>query len=116
MTPTDRKELKEAIKEAIEQHSGNVNSIFKIIDVKLDSIKSETSKTNGRVTQLEHEVSTLKNAELSHLVKCPNTEKIINLEKMEVGRKAVSSFTWKQVTLGGVIAGLILTLAQLLIK
>jgi threonine aldolase len=131
MTEQDRKVFKEMLKDAIENHSENVaerlKGEFRAIEIKMDSnkaetnlkldaIKAETSKTNGKVAEHEKLIRELLNSDSKHLAKCPNTEKIITLEKMEIGRKAISSFTWKQVTLGGIIAGLIISLLQILIK
>jgi hypothetical protein len=122
MTDSDEKKVRQMIADITGQHHAELKGLLNVMSanlVRIEEIGSRTEKhaerTNGRVTKLEEQVSELKNAEITHVLKCPNikdikviNEKVVNLEKMEVSRKAVSTFTWKQIGAIGIIAGTVL--------
>jgi len=120
MNQKDRAEIRNMLIDAMRTHSENVELILKgkfdVIEIKLDNIEKQTTKTNGRVSANEIEIQKLKETNIGHVLNCPNTQKIIHIEQMEAGRKAVSSFSWKQIGLIGVVAGLILSLLTLILK
>jgi hypothetical protein len=116
MTLQDEQKTRQLISDVIGKPLAEIIGELKLQSQVIKTIDENTTKTNGKVAEHEKIIRNLLDLENGHFVKCPNTDKIITLEKMEVGRKAISSFTWKQVTLGGVIAGLIISLAQLLMK
>lgn len=120
MNQKDRAEISKMLVDAMKAHSENVGLILKgsleVIEVKLDAIKSDTAKTNGKVAEHEKEIQKLKEINIGHVMNCPNTAKLTKLEQMEISRKAVSSFTWRQIGAIGVIAGLILSLLTFLLK
>lgn len=131
MNQKDRAEIKNMLIDAMKTHSENTALVlkshsenvelylkgkFEVIEVKLDNIEKQTTKTNGRVTANETEIQKLKEVNIGHVMNCPNTAKIATLEQMEFGRKAVSSFSWKQIGLIGAIAGLVLSLLTFLLK
>lgn len=120
MNQKDRAEIRNMLIDAMKSHSENVELIIKgkfdVIDFKLDAIKEQTTKTNGRVTANEADIQKLKESNIGHVINCPNTAKITTLEQMEFGRKAVSTFTWKQIGAIGVIAGIIISLLTFLLQ
>lgn len=116
MTDADEKKTRQLIEDVIGKPLAEISGKLNLLSQTIDTIHDNTTKTNGKVAEHEKTIGEIIRDELSHWSRCPNTEKIITLEKMEVGRKAVSVFSWKQVTLGGVVAGLILTLLQLILK
>jgi len=123
MTEQDEKKVRQMIVDVIGKPLEEIIGRLNVLNANVTRIEGNTERTekhaertNGRVTKLEDDVSDLKKVNIAHFVQCPNTEKIINLEKMEVSRKAIAAFSWKQVTFGGILAGLIISIIQLLIK
>jgi len=120
MTDNDREIIEKMLYKAIESHSENVGLLlggkFDVINVKLDAIEKQTTKTNGRVNVIEMDIQGLKDANKVHVVSCPNTAKITTLEQMEFGRKAVKTFAWSQWLVAAVIVGTIISLFDLLFK
>ena len=100
-----------------------LNSMYELFTEKLNTIDGKVSKTNGTV--LKHEERILANEKelSSHVVTCTKgkdidilKEKITNIEKMEVGRNAVSKFTLKQISLLGAIVGIVFTILNFIVK
>lgn len=58
---------------------------FTIVHTKLSSIDEQVKKTNGRVTKLEKDVVNIEKRDLTHILNCPQTQKIndINDQLME---------------------------------
>lgn len=88
MTQDERALMEEKFKGVIAliQANGDVQNIkFEKIFDKLDSIETQTTKTNGRVTKLEDKVFELEKRDLTHINNCPQTVKIekINEELLE---------------------------------
>lgn len=49
---------------------------FTVINTQLTQIKEQTTKTNGRVSELEPKVQELQLREVTHYTECPNVKKI----------------------------------------
>lgn len=62
-----------------------IDAEFTVVNMQLSQIKEQTTKTNGRVSRLEENVTSLEKREIYHYTECPNSEKIesINSELME---------------------------------
>jgi len=116
MTDSDEKKVRQTIIDIIGKPLAEISGQLNVLSETINNIDENTIKTNGKVAEHEKIIGQILRDELSHWNRCPNTDKIITLEKMEVGRKAVSNFSWKQVTFGAVLAGLIISIIQLLIK
>lgn len=78
--------------------------------------ESHAEKTNGRVTKLELAVVDLQKANLVHVVNCPNTEKIKNLESKETERTAVKKFAWSQLVVASTIIGAVIGVLTFVFK
>lgn len=63
------KDEKELIDEKFKGLHTLLNARFENIDDRLDRIETQTTKTNGRVNELEKK-------ELTHIMTCPQTKKI----------------------------------------
>jgi hypothetical protein len=58
----------------------SVNSHFSDVNKTLERIENQTTKTNGRVNELEKKVNDLQIEELTHVLKCPQTDKIVKIQ------------------------------------
>lgn len=67
----DPDELKKILKGAVNETFDNR---LEIINYKLDAIESQTTRTNGRVTDLESKVNELERDGIRRLVTCPQQE------------------------------------------
>jgi len=116
MTREDENKVRQMIVDVIGRPLAEISGQLALLTQTTDVINAKVTVTNGKVAEHEKVIGQMIKDEISHFNKCPNTDKIITLEKMEVGRKAVSNFTWKQVTWIGAVAGTILTLLTILIN
>ena len=79
-----------------------MNAQFQNIHERLDEIKEQTTKTNGRVTQLEKQ-------DLTHVLRCPQTAKIDQINKdLEDYRFIIK---YPKVFIAGLVVVVLLTLA-----
>lgn len=133
MTEKDRQLVETLLEKSIEQQSKLftqefkgmnqiLNSMHELFSEKLYTIDRKVTITNGTVAAQAMQIEKLKEESLKHVSLCPNTakidrqiEKITTLEKMEVGRAAVSKFTWKQLTGIGIIAGVVFGVIKFII-
>lgn len=90
---------------------------------KLNTIDRKVTITNGTVAEQAKRIESLKEENSKHYSGCPNSAdikdlkgKVSNLQMMEVGRDAVSKFTWKQITGMGIIIGIVFTILNFVIK
>lgn len=108
MEEQDRKEMRQIVKDVVALHSGASKGRFELIKTELGFIKTQTTETNGRVLKAEADIRLLEKQNLVHVVSCPNTAKIVDLEKTEFGRKAVLKFGAKAGLIAGAIIGALL--------
>jgi tetrahydromethanopterin S-methyltransferase subunit G len=122
MTDKDREWTEKMLDKAVAQQSELIKLQFVNFWDKLDAIHDEVKKTNGTVREHTKTIQELKEAETKHIVNCPQKkdmndlrDKLTNIEKIEVGREAVSKFSWKQVTGLGIVAGIVFGLFRILL-
>jgi mannose/fructose/N-acetylgalactosamine-specific phosphotransferase system component IIB len=122
MTDKDREWTEKMLDKAVAQQSELIKLQFVNFWDKLDAIHDEVKKTNGTVREHTKTIQELKEAETKHIINCPQKkdmdslkEKLVNIEKIEVGREAVSKFSWKQVTGLGIVAGIVFGLFRILL-
>ena len=114
-----RQMIQDVIGKPLAEISGQLNLLSQTID----TIHDNTTKTNGKVAEHEKVIYELKEATATHTIHCPQkaeiheiNKKVTTLEKMEVGRKAVTTFTGKQVAIGFTIMALIISAINLILK
>lgn len=68
------------LEEKFEGLNKRLDAQFYNVHDTLDAIREQTTKTNGRVTKLEGEMSEVKINEISHVINCPVSPKVETLE------------------------------------
>lgn len=116
MTPQDEVKTRQMIQDVIGKPIAEILGEIKLLSQDIKTIKENSAKH-------EKVIENLNQSENDHVLKCPQTKeileinkKIATMEKLWVAEKAVKSMTWKQAGFGAVIIGLIIALAQLLMK
>ena len=130
MTGKDREIVETLLEKSIGQQSKLFEQEFKglsqmltsmneLFTEKLNTIDKKVSITNGKVAEQEKKINEHEKELGKHYITCPNStdisdlkKQIATLEKMEVGREAVSKFTWKQITGIGIITGIVFTVLK----
>lgn len=107
MNSEDKAELREMLNNIMAVHSEKTTGEFNVIKVELAAIKEQTTKTNGRVNKLEDKIEvkisdkiiaidsrieTLKTNDIEHILHCPHTARIQELENQQLSRKTVRNF------------------------
>lgn len=64
----------------LEEKFNGLDTHFNVINDKLTKIEMQTTKTNGRVTQHDKDLESLKVQEITHIINCPNSPRIKVLE------------------------------------
>jgi hypothetical protein len=100
MTKQDKEEMKEILHDYMAGIIAKNDAKFEIIDMKLDNIVAQTTRTNGRVTKLEEHPQT-----------CAMKDKVRMIEDKLLEQKSVNSWLIKSV---GVSTGIIAILGFIL--
>ena len=114
MTTEERQEVKEMLHDILAGHSAKIESTYSIIDVKLNNIQEQTSKTNGRVTKLEDAVKTLQINDNNHIINCPQAPKLQKLQQDVDSVKNVKNFLIGSVAFIGVVVGIIYSIIKII--
>lgn len=77
---------------------------FKGVNDKLELIHLQTLNTNGRVDEVETRTVLLEKADISHIINCPQAQKVKELEINYVQNKATKGFVYRAI---GILFGLI---------
>lgn len=99
MTTEERDEVKELLHDILSGYYARTESQFNIINLKLENIGKQTTKTNNRTTKNEEDIQTLtdKNRDLIesfkiHSIKCPLTDRLEILEKLNFQKIGIVNF------------------------
>ena len=129
MTPADKAEFSQMISSLLQVHTSETNTklteingkidlrdaqfngALDLIKLKLESIETQTTKTNGRVNKLEDNTY-----DIEHILHCPNVSRIKVIEDTQLTTKSIYKF------IGLLIGGLstltliVLTAIQIFMK
>ena len=108
MTKEERAEMKELFEDLLQITTTKHDEQYKMIDYKLDLIKEQTTKTNGRVLKLE-------NKELVHISLCPLNEKVRTIEDNQLSSKSVQKWVVGSITITSIIVTVIMAIFKLFI-
>jgi len=111
MTPEDKREIRELIQDLLTAKNAKIEANYDNLEYKIDNvelilgeIKTQTTKTNGRVTALE-----LKDA--SHITNCPHAPKLNDrvraLEDNQLSVKSVKTWVISSVTIASLVVGIL---------
>jgi hypothetical protein len=80
MNKGDREEVRQLLVDVMGKPLEAINGQYRLVSNQLTNIETQTIKTNGRVTQAEHDIKELQMGEIKHVVNCPMVPR---LEKIE---------------------------------
>lgn len=92
MEKQDRDEIKEFLIQILETHTAKVDGKFDVINTKLDTITTQTTKHNGRMTKAEEVINYLLNREHNHGALCPQAKRIETLEHQQLTSISIKKF------------------------
>ena len=114
MDANDRAEIRQMLTDILAGHTNEINGRYNVIHSNLIQIKEQTTKTNGRVTALETKLDTLEKTEIQHVINCPNTKRISELENNELGRKSIYRFIGTVAFVIFSVAGLVIAVMEII--
>lgn len=106
----NREELKEILESSV---NNTFDNRLEIINYKLDAIGLQTTRTNGRVNDLEDKVDELEKDGIKRLLTCPQKESFVSIEKdiNELKENSIKTGTIKGMVLKSItIAGIFFTI------
>jgi len=81
MTREDRNEVREILTDILSGHVEKIDGQYRVIQAQLSSIEIQTTKTNGRVTELESQVIQVEKDLLTHPINCNLTNEVREIKK-----------------------------------
>jgi hypothetical protein len=109
-------ELKDLMKNVIENYHQTNSNRYEIINYKLDSIESQTTKTNGRLTDVEKKVADLELDAAKRILTCPQEAKIKELIETSTSTSAMRKLVIRGITIAGVFFAILFSLLKLLVE
>jgi DNA integrity scanning protein DisA with diadenylate cyclase activity len=76
---TDVQLLSQLFDEKLKGIHVKMDAEFSVLNLQLSQIKEQTTKTNNRVTHIEEDIVDLQEKGLTHIIECPNTKDIKDL-------------------------------------
>ena len=120
MDNEQRKEIREMVQDIVGVQYAEIIGRLNVLNGHIATINGTTTrtekhaeKTNGRVTKLEDEVESLQKINMVHLVNCPNTLKIAELEKENLKQHSIKTFLFKSLGVTGIIVSVAVGLYEL---
>ena len=108
----DKDEIREMLQDCMTGWHARTEAKFDVIDVKLDNIIQQTTKTNGRVTKLEDDNHNFKN----HIENTSDlTSKVRVIEDKLLTQQTVKKFMFVMFTSGVALGGLVVGIIRLFI-
>ena len=113
MTTEDRQETRQMLEDVLKGHSSEIIGRLNVLNANLirvegvaNDTRKEAAKTNGKVAEHEKEIAKLKEANLVHVINCPNTYKLTELsskiDNEDAGHEAqikTKKMIWRYVTI-----------------
>ena len=109
-------ELKDLIENVVDKYDGKSIKQFEIIDLKLTQIEKQTTKTNGRVTDLEKKVFEMEKDGVGRALTCPYIDKINETIENSVTTKTLKKAIIQVITIVGIFFTILFGLLRLLIE
>lgn len=81
MTPEDRKEVRQMFTDILSGHVEKIDGQYRVILAQLSSIEIQTTKTNGRVSELESKIVEVEKDILTHPMNCNIAEEVKDIKK-----------------------------------
>jgi hypothetical protein len=100
----------------LEETRTTMENHYTIVTLKLDSIKEDTTKTNGRVNKLEDEVKRLAIEDQKHMVSCPIAIEVRELKNTVSEMRNRKRFIFSTITLNTIILGIIGTIVAIFLN
>ncbi len=101
-----KEELMKFVDGVIDRYESKSSKEYEIINYKLDSIEAQTTRTNGRLTDLENRVKDIEIEKGGRISTCPYSETIKKLSEDSITVNAIK----RMLIQGIVIAGLFFTI------
>jgi hypothetical protein len=111
LTQNDKQEIREMLQDCMAGSHARTESKFEIIEVKLNHILEQTTKTNGRVTKLEEDNHDFKN----HVKNTHDYDnKIRVLEDHQLSTKVIKKWVVGSVAVTGTVMSIIFIIFKLM--
>jgi len=108
MTAQEKNDMRSMFQDMLEISITKHDEQYKLIDYKLDQITLQTTKTNGRVNKLEEK-------ELTHIITCPQNEKIRVLEDNALTNKSIRKWIVASITITAIVVTVLIEFLKLFV-
>lgn len=110
----DRKELIKFVDDVIDSYSKKTSGQYEIINFKLDAIENQTTRTNGRLGELEKRVLDIEKDNIGRILTCPQSETINELVSNSISVKTMKKIVVQAVVFAGIFFTILFGLIRLL--
>lgn len=99
MTEKDVNAIRQMITDLLSIHTENIDGKFNVIRVELSAIKEQTTKTNGRVSRHDEDLTAINKAKDLYYTNCPHNKSIGDFE-------AIRKY-WRVFAVAGIVTGVL---------
>ncbi len=110
------KEVEVLINQVINKCNSKSSSAYEVINYKLDSIEAQTTRTNGRLTDVEKKVQNIEIDKASRLASCPQSEIIKQIHETTISTNEMRRIIIRGITLAGVFFAILFALLRIILE
>ena len=86
------------------------------VNIKLDFIKEQTTRTNGRVTEVERKVHDMEVGDAARYTSCPQLNRIQAIESAVISHQEMKKLVIKGISIAGIFFTILFGLVTLILR
>lgn len=112
----NKNELLNLVDDIIKKYDSKSSNYNEVINYKLDSIENQTTRTNGRLTELERKVQEIEKDGAHRIATCPQADIISKLVENSITVNTMKKLVIRGITIAGIFFTILFALLRLIMN
>lgn len=112
----NKNELLNLVDDVIKKYDSKSSNYNEVINYKLDSIENQTTRTNGRLTELERKVQEIEKDGAHRIATCPQADIIARLHENSITVNTMKKLVIRGITIAGIFFTILFGLLRLIMN